>query len=42
MLFDLLAELFKRGHPGRTYVVDSLPVPVCDNIRIRRCKLYPP
>jgi hypothetical protein len=25
----------------RTYVVDSLPVPVCDNIRIRRCRLYP-
>ncbi|HZY66637.1 MAG TPA: IS982 family transposase, partial [Rubrobacteraceae bacterium] len=24
------------------YVVDSLPVAVCDNIRIRRCKLYPP
>jgi hypothetical protein len=42
MLFDLLAELFKRGHPERTYVMDSLPVPVCDNIRIRRCKLYPP
>jgi hypothetical protein len=23
------------------YAVDSLPVPVCDNIRIRRCRLYP-
>ncbi len=23
-------------------MVDSLPVAVCDNIRIRRCKLYPP
>jgi hypothetical protein len=23
-------------------VVDSLPIPVCDNIRIRRCRLYPP
>ena len=21
--------------------MDSLPVPVCDNIRIRRCRLYP-
>jgi len=21
--------------------VDSCPVPVCDNIRIRRCRLYP-
>ncbi|MBA3424221.1 MAG: transposase [Rubrobacter sp.] len=23
-------------------MVDSLPIPVCDNIRIRRCRLYPP
>jgi Transposase DDE domain len=42
MLFDLLAEVFKHEHSERTYVVDSLPVAVCDNIRIRRCKLYPP
>lgn len=41
-LFDLLAEAFKQSHPDQIYVVDSLPVPVCDNIRIRRCKLYPP
>jgi hypothetical protein len=41
-LFDLLAETFKRSRPDQTYVVDSLPVAVCDNIRIRRCKLYPP
>jgi hypothetical protein len=48
-LFALLAEMFKEragsddgSDPGRTYVVDSLPVAVCDNIRIRRCRLYPP
>ena len=41
-LFDLLAEVFKHEHPEQAYVVDSLPVAVCDNIRIRRCKLYPP
>lgn len=42
VLFALLAELFKqRRDPEQTYVVDSLPVPVCDNIRIRRCRLYP-
>ena len=41
-LFDVLAEVFKHEHPEQTYVVDSLPVAVCDNIRIRRCKLYPP
>ncbi len=41
-LFELLAEVFKHEHPEQTYMVDSLPVAVCDNIRIRRCKLYPP
>ena len=41
-LFTLLAEVFKHEHSKRTYVVDSLPVAVCDNIRIRRCRLYPP
>jgi hypothetical protein len=42
-LFSLLAESFKKpsDNPQRTYVVDSLPIPVCDNIRIRRCRLYP-
>ena len=40
-LFSLLAEFFKRRNSERTYAVDSLPVPVCDNIRIRRCRLYP-
>jgi Transposase DDE domain len=40
-LFDLLAEVFKQNSPDQSYVVDSLPVAVCDNIRIRRSKLYP-
>ena len=40
-LFAVLAELFKERNTGGAYVVDSLPVAVCDNIRIRRCKLYP-
>jgi Transposase DDE domain len=40
-LFDLRAETFKQSHPHQTYVVDSLPVPVCDNIRIKRCRIYP-
>jgi hypothetical protein len=31
-LFDVLAEVFKHEHPEQTYVVDSLPVAVCDNI----------
>jgi hypothetical protein len=37
-LFDLLAEVFKHEHPEQAYVVDSLPVAVCDNIRIRRSR----
>jgi hypothetical protein len=40
-LFDLLAEVFKQNNPHQSYVVDSLPVAVCDNIRIGRSKLYP-
>jgi len=40
-LFGVLAELFKERNDDGDYVVDSLPIAVCDNIRIRRCKLYP-
>ena len=40
-LFDVLAEVFKQNNPHQSYVVDSLPVAVCDNIRIGRSKLYP-
>jgi hypothetical protein len=37
-LFALLAGAFEeRNDPDRAYAVDSLPVAVCDNIRIRRC-----
>ena len=30
----------QRHAPECAYVVNILPVPVCDNIRIRRCRLY--
>lgn len=40
-LFNLLAEAFKQSRSDQTYVVDSLPVAVCDNIRIKRCRIYP-
>ena len=40
-LFSLLAEFFKRNNSEQTYAVDSFPVVVCENIRIRRCRLYP-
>ena len=43
VLFELLAQAFKeRNNPEfQTYAVDSLPVAVCDNIRIHRCRIYP-
>jgi len=43
MLFELFAQVFKQrnGPEFQTYAVDSLPVAVCDNIRIRRCRIYP-
>jgi hypothetical protein len=40
VLFELSARVFKqRNDPDRTYAADSLPVPVCHNIRIRRCRI---
>jgi hypothetical protein len=36
-LFAMLAEIFKERNADGAYVVDSLPVAVCDNIRIKRC-----
>lgn len=39
-LFNLLAEVFKKTNTDNEYIIDSFPVPVCDNIRISRCKIY--
>jgi hypothetical protein len=39
-LFNLLAELFKQTNEGDEYAIDSFPVPVCDNIRISRSRIY--
>lgn len=39
-LFNLLAELFKHTNEGDEYAMDSFPVPVCDNIRISRSRIY--
>jgi hypothetical protein len=38
-LFGLLGGVFKECNPTHDYIVDSLPVPACDNIRIARCRL---
>jgi len=39
-LWAVLAEAAKACNPSGEYIVDSCPVPVCDNIRIARCHLY--
>jgi len=40
VLFDLFAHIGKTLNKDTIYVIDSLPIAVCDNIRIRRSKIY--
>ena len=40
MLFRLLGDSAKERNEDNIYIIDSLPVIVCDNYRIRCCKLY--
>jgi hypothetical protein len=40
VFFDLLAQTWKTLNTDAIYVIDSLPIAVCDNIRIRRSKIY--
>lgn len=40
-LFCEVAEIWKATGDERVFAVDSMPVPCCDNARIRRSKLYP-
>ena len=39
-LFQVLGEGFKALNEESVYIIDSAPIAVCDNIRIRRNKLY--
>jgi hypothetical protein len=39
-LFRVLGEAFKECNEESVYIIDSAPVAVCDNIRIRRNKIY--
>ena len=39
-LFAFLSELWKATNQDNLYVVDSFPIPVCDNIRISRARIY--
>jgi hypothetical protein len=40
ILFNLLGQTWKTLNTASIYVIDSLPIAVCDNIRIRRSKIY--
>ena len=39
-LFQVLGEGFKALNEESVYIIDSAPIAVCDNIRIRRNKIY--
>jgi hypothetical protein len=38
--FDLLAQIWKTLNTDAIYAIDSIPIAVCDNMRIRRSKIY--
>jgi DDE family transposase len=40
VFFNLCAQTWKTLNTEAIYVIDSIPIPVCDNIRIRRSKIY--
>ncbi len=40
VLFHLLSHTWKTLNTDAIYVIDSLPIAVCDHIRIRRSKIY--
>ena len=39
-LFYRMAKIHKMANIGQEYAVDSMPVAICDNYRIKRCRLY--
>ena len=39
-LFSTLAEYFKHTHCSNEYIVDSFPIPACENVRIFRTKIF--
>lgn len=38
--FQVLGEVFKQLNASSVYLIDSFPIPACDNIRIPRSKRY--
>ena len=39
-LFGLMADTWKRLNSENIYALDTFPLPVCDNIRISRARIY--
>ena len=39
-MFQVLGAVFSQLNASSVYLIDSFPLPACDNIRIRRSKLY--
>lgn len=39
-LFDLLADVWKADNTAQLYLIDTFPIPVCDNYRIKRNRIY--
>lgn len=40
ILFSLQSVVWKEENPRDIFSIDTFPIPVCDNIRISRCKIY--
>jgi len=38
--YGAFGQIAHLNNPLKTYLIDSFPVPVCHNIRIKRCKIY--
>jgi hypothetical protein len=38
--FHLIGQYWKAVNPEDIYAIDTFPIPVCDNIRIKRAKIY--
>ena len=36
----VLRQVHQQANANNIFVVDTCPIPVCHNIRIRRCRLY--
>ena len=40
LFFNMFSQTWKTLNTDAIYVIDSIPIAVCDNIRIRRSKIY--